>query len=292
MLNKKEIQKKIYSITNTKKITKAMEMISIIKMKKVEKKINNIFHYFNTLIEIVEKIIYLLKSKKEKNIFTSSRKVKKIAFIIVLTSKGLCGGLNNNLFKKIIPYLKNLSLKKIIYKLIILGKREINFSNQFQNDIQIYNNDFFKNLNYSNANKISKILFSDYKLNKFDQIFIAFNKSKNKINYKPVIEKLLPISLKNNNKINKNSLDYVYESNTNLLLENLFNQFFNIKIYYSILENLFTEHSSRIISMKNATENSIDLIKELNLVYNKLRQDNITQELTEIISGASAVLMD
>ncbi|CAL4317581.1 ATP synthase gamma chain [Buchnera aphidicola (Chaitophorus populicola)] len=292
MFNKKDIQKKIHSITNTKKITKAMEMISIIKMKKVDKKIKKIFYYFNTLKEIIKKIIYLSQSKKQKNIFTFPKKIKKIAFIVVFTSKGLCGGLNHNLSKKIIPYLNNLSLNKVVYKLIILGKKEINFLNQFQNDIKIYDNNFFKNLNYLHSSKISKILFSDYKFNKFDQILIAFNKSQNKINYKPVIETLLPISLKDNNQINRNSWDYVYESNIDLLLENLCNQFFNIKIYYSILENLLTEYSSRVIAMKNATENSTDLIKELHLIYNKLRQDNITQELTEIISGASAVLMD
>jgi F-type H+-transporting ATPase subunit gamma len=292
MFNKKDIQKKIHSITNTKKITKAMEMISIIKMKKVDKKIKKMFYYFNTLKEIINKIIYLSKSKKQKNIFTFPKKIKKIAFIVVFTSKGLCGGLNHNLSKKIIPYLNNLSLNKVVYKLIILGKKEINFLNQFQNDIKIYDNNFFKNLNYLHSSKISKILFSDYKFNKFDQILIAFNKSQNKINYKPVIETLLPISLKDNNQINRNSWDYVYESNIDLLLENLCNQFFNIKIYYSILESLLTEHSSRVIAMKNATENSTDLIKELHLIYNKLRQDSITQELTEIISGASAVLMD
>ncbi|MCW5197416.1 ATP synthase F1 subunit gamma [Buchnera aphidicola] len=294
MLNKKEIQKKIYSITNTKKITKVMEMISIIKMKKIKNKINNMFDYFHTLTEIIKKLIYLMKSKKETNIFISSKKVTRIAFIIVLTSKGLCGGLNNNLFKKVIPYLKNLSSKKIIYKLIILGKKEINFFNQFQNNIKIYDNNFFKKLNYLNSTKTFKTLFSDYKLNKFDKILIAFNQIRNKSNYTSVIKTLFPVSLKNNNnnKINQNSWDYVYESNINLLLKNLFNQFFNIKIYYSVLENLFSEYSSRVISMKNATENSSNLIQELNLFYNKLRQDSITQELTEIISGASEVLMD
>lgn len=292
MFNKKEIQKKTHSIINTKKITKAMEMISIIKMKKTQKKINKIFYYFKNLRNIIKKIFYLLKIKKEKNLFTSSRKVNKVAVIIVLTSKGLCGGLNNNLLKKIVVYLKTLSLKSITYKLFILGKKEINFINQFQYDIKIYNDVFFQNLNYINSNKISKVLFSNYKLKKFDQILIAFNKSKNKISYKSVIKKILPISFKKNKKKDQNSWDYIYESNVNLLLENLFNQFFNVKIYYSILENLFTEYSSRVLAMKNATENSTNLIKELNLIYNKLRQNNITQELTEIISGASAVLID
>ncbi|NIH41042.1 MAG: ATP synthase F1 subunit gamma [Buchnera aphidicola (Periphyllus aceris)] len=290
MINKKSIKNKIVSFSGVKKITKAMEMISIIKMKKLEFKKKQIFPYLNILKKITKNLIFLSQIKKQKNIFLcKKKKINKVIIIVVLTSKGLCGSLNNNLFKFIFPYLKNFLFKKISYELIIFGKKENNFLNQFKKKIRIYNCNIFKKSFSKNIFKISNILFKDYKLKIFDKVFIVFNKFVNKIKYKPVFKQLLPITMNIKKNFYKNNWDYIYESNSILLLEKIFKKYFKITIYNSFLENLVSEYSSRIISMKNASENSFDLIQELQIIYNKARQDSITQELIEIISGASVI---
>ncbi|WP_343183553.1 ATP synthase F1 subunit gamma [Buchnera aphidicola] len=289
MVNIKNIKNKIINFSSIKKITKAMEMISVIKIKRLELKKKKILPYIFTLKKILKNLIFLSKIKKEKNIFLFRNNVKKVVIIIVLTSKGLCNGLNNNLFKFLLPYLKNFLLKNISYKLIIFGKKEINFLNKFKKQIKIYDFNFFKSSYSINLFKILNSLFKNYKLKSFDQVFIVFHKFYNKMNYKLVFKRLLPIKINFKQKNEYKYWDYIYESNRMKLFENVFNKFFKSMVYNNILENLISEYSSRIISMRNSSENSSNLIKELNIIYNKARQYNITQELTEIISGASVI---
>ncbi|USS94141.1 ATP synthase F1 subunit gamma [Buchnera aphidicola] len=292
MINKKEIKNKINSVLNTKKITRAMEMISVIKMKKSKVKINLIQPYLNTLEKIICNLSNLIRNKKEKSLFFFQKKIKKIIFIVVLSSKGLCGNLNTNLFKHFLLYLKESIFGKFSFKIIIFGKKESIFINQLKENIQEYNFNFYKNFNFFTVKNFSNKIFQNYKKKKFHEIFIVYNKNCNKKKYIPIIEKLFPIQRNSKKSLSKNSWDYIYESDSSLLYENILNRFCTIKIYHSILENLINEYSSRIIAMKNATENSATLIQDLQVIYNKSRQFNITQELTEIISGASVVLMD
>ncbi|WP_343187773.1 ATP synthase F1 subunit gamma [Buchnera aphidicola (Periphyllus koelreuteriae)] len=289
MVNIKNIKNKIINFSNIKKITKAMEMISVIKIKRLELKKKKILPYILILKKILKNLVFLSKIKKEKNIFLFRNNVKKVVIIIILTSKGLCNGLNNNLFKFLLPYLKNFLLKNISYELIIFGKKEINFLNKFKKQIKIYDFNFFKSSYSINLFKILNSLFKNYKLKSFDQVFIVFHKFYNKINYKLVFKRLLPIKINFKQKNEYKSWDYIYESSRIKLFENVFNKFFKSMVYNNILENLISEYSSRIISMRNSSENSSNLIKELNIIYNKARQYNITQELTEIISGSSVI---
>ncbi|CAL4317516.1 ATP synthase gamma chain [Buchnera aphidicola (Periphyllus testudinaceus)] len=289
MINTKSIKNKIVSFSSIKKITKAMEMISVIKMKKIEIKKKKTFPYLNILTKIVKNLIFLLKIKKQKNIFLFNKNPKKVVIIVILTSKGLCGSLNSNLFKFLLPYLKNFLLKKISYKLIIFGKKEINFLNKFKKNIQIYNFNFFKMSFSKDLFKTSNTLFKNYKLGFYDQIFIVFNQFNKNMNYKPIFKRLFPLDLNIKKNMFLKNWDYIYESRSIDLIESIFYKFFKTTIYDSVLENLVSEYSSRMISMKNASENSSNLITESKIIYNKSRQDNITQELTEIISGASVV---
>lgn len=273
MINKKEIQNKINSVLNTRKITRAMEMISVIKMKKSKIKRNQVKPYFNTLQEIIFRLNNLCNNKNEKNEFFFKKNFNKIIFIIILSSKGLCGGLNANLFKYLFLYLKNFILKRFSFKFIIFGKKESIFINQFKKNIQEYNYNFYKNFNFNYIQKFSKKLFKRYQKKKIDKICIVYNKYFSKKSYVPVIEQLLPIKICNKKDIRiKHSWDYIYESNPSLLYKDIFNRFFTVKIYYSILENLINEHFSRMVAMKNATENSSNSIKNLQMTYNKDRK--------------------
>ncbi|NIH16798.1 MAG: ATP synthase F1 subunit gamma [Buchnera aphidicola (Periphyllus lyropictus)] len=293
MINKKEIKDKINSIQSTKKITQAMEMISIIKIKKLQLESEKITPFLNILTKVVKNLFFLSQIKKEKNIFFVKKNINKILFIIILSTKGLCGSLNGNLFKKFFYYFNNFVKKKTQFEIIILGKKNKIFLKTFKKNISIFNTIFYKNFNITNVFEFSKNLLKKYQLNKINEIFIIFNKFKNKTNYLPTIEKLLPFEcFKKNSKKFFKSWDYIYESNSYLLHKKILYKFFKMKLYNCILENLICENSSRMLVMKNATESSSNIVKELKFTYNKARQYNITQELIEIISGASAVLMD
>jgi len=285
MLNKKEIKTKINSIKTVKKITKVMEMIATIKMKKSQKKIKDSTPYIdaaNTIISNMKR-----NNLKFTHPFFVKKKIKKIGLFILSSDKGLCSGFNSNLFKKSIDFIKKNIKEKIKIQLFLFGKKAIRFfKKNFKKSISIhYKIKTIENL--EEYNQITNPLIKLYKKNKINQIFIAFNKFKNSITYHPTINKLLPLEKKNRKDKRKKS-DYLYEPNSIKILDTVLNHYINIKIYQAYLSNFSSEQSARMLSMKTASDNSNNIIKKLNLNYNKTRQTNITQELTEIISGSSS----
>ncbi|WP_343189463.1 ATP synthase F1 subunit gamma [Buchnera aphidicola] len=287
-VNIKDINNKIGSILNTKKITKAMEMISITKMRKIELLMkNNRFYIF-----FMKKIInnFLLSNYNQKNIFLNNNiKMKKIIIIVISTEKGLCGSLNNNLFKKILNKINKYKKKNISSKLFIFGLKGYLFFKNNNCNIIKYINNIQETPNYKEIFPYLKKIFYMYKKFFFDHIFLANNYFENKIIQIPKIKQILPFKKKKKN-IYKNIKNYLYEPNKKYLLNKIFKKYFITKIYHSFLENSSCEQASRMISMKNATDNSNNMIKNLQVLFNKIRQSNVTQELNEIVSGASAIL--
>ncbi|XBC38201.1 MAG: ATP synthase F1 subunit gamma [Buchnera aphidicola (Floraphis choui)] len=285
----KNIQDKINCIKNTQKITKAMEMVSISKMKKAEVKMNSGRPY----LEVIKKIINNItcNNTKYQHSYLEKRSEKAIGIIIISTDQGLCGHLNTILFKKIIKFIKNYKTKNIINNLYIIGSKGFSFFQPYSKNIVYHKKDTKNNYEFFNYLKFINILLNDYNTKKIDTLFLFYNQFKNTFIQTPLTVKLLPLSYK---KIyqNHNHWDYIYEASSQLLLNELLNKYIGFQIYQAILENYTCEQTARMMAMKQATDNSRDLIKDLQIIYNKARQDNITQELTEIISGAAAVSLN
>ncbi|XBC39248.1 MAG: ATP synthase F1 subunit gamma [Buchnera aphidicola (Nurudea shiraii)] len=283
----KEIRNKINCIKNTQKITRVMEMISISKMKKAELKMNSRRSYLNIIKEIINNI--LNNNTRYQHLYFEKREIKKVGIIVVSTDRGLCSSLNTILFKKIQKFIKIKSYKNIKCYLSILGLKGISFFKALFNDVIYYETNFGKKHIFSNYLNFINIFLKYYDEKKIDNLFLSYNQFENIFFQKPLIIKLLPFSKKMICKKQINRWDYIYESNPKCLLDTLFKNYIKSQIYQAILENYTCEQTVRMIAMKQATDNSKNLIKDLQISYNKARQNNITQELTEIISGASAV---
>jgi F-type H+-transporting ATPase subunit gamma len=291
MAAEKDIHNKINSIKNTKKITKAMEMVSIAKMRKTSKRM----HAGRPYSTMIKKVInHLIQGNLEyQHSYLENRTVKCVGFVIISTDRGLCGGLNTNLFKKVLVKMKKYADRNITCDLIIFGlKGSLFFSGLSNNIICTVTNTGDRPSLSQFIHSIETILRS-YRRNTIDKLFLANNQFNNTVFHNPIITQLLPISkIDFKEKKLHQVWDYLYEPDSKSLLDLLLNRYIESQIYQGILENIASEQAARMIAMKMATDNGENLIKELQLIYNKTRQASITRELTEIISGASAVSLN
>ncbi|CAL4041885.1 ATP synthase gamma chain [Buchnera aphidicola (Phyllaphis fagi)] len=293
MTNVKTIKTKIDSIINTKKITRTMEMIAISKMKKLKKKLLFIKPYSCIINRI---ILHISKSnlKYRHFFFQSKKKVKNIGIIIISTNKGLCGSLNTNIFKVTNEMIKKYLNSHITCNLYIIGLKGLSFFNRlkFQNIKKII--DLTDDIKQSELIQFSQDILKEYKEKKIDKLFIISNKFNSEISYTLNCKQLLPfnvIKYKKKNKyiLHNNDWDYLCEFDDLCNIDVLLNEYITFQIFQCVLSNIVSEQSARMLAMKTASDNSDNMIKELQITYNKIRQFSITQELIEIISGASII---
>ncbi len=288
MINKKYLKNKKNIIKYSYKVTKSMEMISILKLKNLENKllINNFYNKF--FIKLLNNINF---NQYNNFYIRNNTNLNKILFILIFTDQGLCGNLNSNLFNKFVFFIKkNKLINKKIY-LILLGKTSSFYIKNFIKlnlDLVFIKKKLFINNLLKNNNilyKLVKKVFKIYNLNLDMKIYIFFNLFKNN-NIIIKIYKLLPIKNFDEYIINKN---YIYNNNSYLINNKIFLKYIDSVVYNSLLNNLVSENFSRILVMKNASKNSENLYNKLNLMYNKLRQFNITNELIELVSSLNTL---
>ncbi|QJC28798.1 ATP synthase F1 subunit gamma [Enterobacteriaceae endosymbiont of Plateumaris consimilis] len=287
----KEIRNKIEGIKNTKKITKAMEMVTVFKIRKSQKKMFSSKLYLSLLNKLIKNIYLFQNNIKKKHQYIYNNKIiKNIGYILITTDKGLCGNFNNNLFKLLSNDIKKWKEKSINIKSAVIGCKGLFFLKK--NNIQIVSqitNIKTNDINISKIISIIKYMLNLYKKSYIDKLFIVYNKYVNNVIQTPKIFQILPLSLNEINKKNIEKNNYLYEPNFYTITNYILNKYIQLQIYNFFLENLVGEYASRIITMKTATDNADHFIKDLQLLYNKVRQSNITQELNEIITGASAM---
>ncbi|QCI26565.1 F0F1 ATP synthase subunit gamma [Buchnera aphidicola (Thelaxes californica)] len=284
----KEIKNKIASVKNTQKITKAMEMVSISKMRKTQNKMNIGKPYSETIKTVIQHVTegYL---EYQHPYLKCRKKIKKIGCIIISTDKGLCGSLNTNLFKKILEKIKFYAQNKIFTEIIIIGSKGIHFFESLGYHILDKITGIENNPSFSKIVTFSTSLISAYKEKRIDKLYIGYNHFHNRLNQYPIVQQLLPIITVNKKQKKQKMWDYLYEPNSKFLLNILLNKHLEFQIYQSILEQLACEQAARMIAMNTANNNSSSLIQDLQLRYNKSRQSSITQEITEIIAGVSSI---
>lgn len=289
MAGSQEIRTQIKSIQNTQKITKAMEMVAASKMRKAVGQMEKARPYANKISYVMS---HLANAHAEYNsIYFEVREVKKRAYIVVSSDRGLCGGLNNNLFKKVIESTLENKKNEIDTSYSVFGNKAAGFFQRIGGEVisqstQVGDQPKIEDLLGTIKSTIDKFISKDV-----DEVYVAYNKFFNTVSQIPTIDKILPIS-SNDQEIDKeysHYWDYLYEPDAKEVLESLFVRFIESLTYRAVVENIASEQASRMVAMKSSSDNASDLIDELQIIYNKNRQAAITQEISEIISGASAL---
>lgn len=287
MASGKEITGKIQSIGNTMKVTSALEMVSASKIRKSQ----DLMKASRPYIRMMRRISgHLSKANPEiRHPFTREYKtVEKVGYIIVSTDRGLCGGLNNNLFRMALKDMMEWQGKGVDAKLVTFGKKASSFFKNINVEIMGHISGLGEKPQIEDLIGAVRIMVEAYRDNHIQRLYIVTNVFINTMTQQPSIFQVLPLPPTDDEEI-RDVWDYIYEPDAKTLLDAVAVRYLEGMIYQAVLENLASEHAARMLAMKNATDNAGDLIDELKLVYNKARQAAITQEISEIVGGAAAV---
>jgi F-type H+-transporting ATPase subunit gamma len=290
----KEIRGKIKSVENTKKITKAMEMVAASKMRKAQERMRSARPYAEKVRNIAAN---LGKANPEyTHAFMKTNDVKAAGIIVVSTDKGLCGGLNTNVLRAVTSKLRELQGAGVDTQTVAIGNKGFGFLNRIGAKVVSHVTQLGDTPHLERLIGPVKVLLDQYAEGKLNAVYISYTKFINTMRQEPVFEQLLPLSAAKMEADSKASAggaehgwDYIYEPDARTVIDDLLLRYVEALVYQAVAENMASEQSARMVAMKAATDNAGNLIGELKLVYNKTRQAAITKELSEIVSGAAAV---
>ena len=287
MASSKEVRNQIASIGNTQKITSAMEKVAASKMKKTEARMAKGRPYRNRMLEVIS---HLANGQPEyKPTFMQEREVKNVSIIVVTSDKGLCGGLNSNLFREVTKFTKELSEQGKQVSYCLIGTKGRAFFKSFGGKIVSATEKLGDDPSIEELLGATKVLLDSFVGGETDQIFLASNKFVNTMTQDPSVDQLVPL-VKEEAEEKQSHWDYIYEpDDSRVILDGLMSRYIESLVYQAVVENIACEQAAKMVAMKSATDNAGDLIDELELVYNKTRQAAITQELSEIVAGAAAL---
>ena len=287
MANTKEVRKQIASIKSTQKITAAMEMVAASKIRKTQSEMQLGRPYSEKIKEVISHIA--TSSSEYAHPFYENREAKKACFIVVSSDKGLCGGLNINLFKNVIQKAAELNNQGVESSFALIGVKAANFFKTVGGNVVANVQKLGDKPDPDMLIGLTKTVLDLHKDNEIDQVYICSNKFVNTMTQQPGVQQLIPLPAIEDDGLTSTHWDYIYEPEAKELLEGLMTRYIESLIYHAVVENNACEQAAKMLAMKNATENAGDLIKELELLYNNVRQAAITQELSEIVGGAAAV---
>jgi F-type H+-transporting ATPase subunit gamma len=286
MAGTKEIRTQIASVKSTQKITSAMEMVAASKMRRAQERMQLGKPYASRMRDVIG---HLANANPEyKHRFMLERPVKRVGFVIVSSDRGLCGGLNVNVFKAAIRSMKSWADQGVGVDLCLIGAKAGAFFKSFGGNIVAATRDLGEAPAISDLIGGVKVMLDAFEEGKIDKLFVVSNEFVNTMTQSPRVQQLLPLLADENSKL-KHHWDYLYEPDAEFLLKGLLTRFIESQVYQAVVENAAAEQAARMVAMKSATDNAGDLINSLKLIYNKARQAAITQEISEIVGGAAAV---
>ncbi len=305
MASGKEIRSQISSIKNTQKITSAMEMVAASKMRRAQERMLASRPYAEKMIDVVR---HLAQAHTEyKHTYLIEREVKRVGYIVISSDRGLCGGLNTNLFKETVKSMKNWHEQEVEIDACVIGSKARAFFKRVGGNVVSHTEQLGDKPSIEDLIGSVKVMLDSYNEGKIDRLFLIFNKFVNNMTQQPIVAQILPIGASqietkarstaryheaseddagNNMKYH---WDYLYEPDAEVVIDALLMRYIESLVYQGVVENMSCEMAARMIAMKSATDNAGDMIDDLQLVYNKARQAAITQELSEIVAGAAAV---
>ncbi len=288
----KELRTKIKSVENTKKITKAMEMISVSKMRKAQERMRAARPYSEKIRSIASNLGQA--NPEYVHTFMKSNDSKSVGYIVVTTDKGLCGGLNTNLLRSVTTQLRNAQTAGLSVQSVAVGNKGLGFLNRVGAKVVSQVTQLGDKPHLDKLIGPVKVLLDAFTRGEVSAVYLCYNKFVSTMQQQPVIETLLPLSAtkmqeESQSTGSNNSWDYLYEPDAPTVIDELLVRYVEALVYQALAENMASEHAARMVAMKAATDNAGNVIGELKLVYNKTRQAAITKELSEIVSGAAAI---
>jgi F-type H+-transporting ATPase subunit gamma len=283
----KEIRVKITSIKNTQKITKAMEMVAASKMRRAQDRMKAARPYAEKIRSVIG---HLGRANPEyRHTFLIERaEVKRVGLIIVSTDRGLCGGLNANMFREVLRRMRAWDQEGKGIEMCIIGNKGLGFFRRIGARIAGQATHLGDQPSLESLIGTVKIMLDAFQEGRIDRLYLVYNSFINSMTQRPVVEQLLPIPPAEDKEL-EHHWDYIYEPDAKEILDHLLMRFIESLVYQGVVENIACEQAARMVAMKSASDNAGKLIDELQLVYNKARQATITKELSEIVSGAAAV---
>jgi F-type H+-transporting ATPase subunit gamma len=287
MSGSKEIVGKIKSVQNTRKVTSALEMVSASKIRKAQDLMQASRPYSRMMRQVIGHLAHA--TLEEAHPFTVEREeIKRVGFIIIATDRGLCGGLNSNMFRKLLAEFAKWQEMGVEITTVVIGRKAAQFFRRLKVDISAATQDLGEQPRLEDLIGTVKVCLDDYREGRLDRLFLCYNQFINTMTQTATFDQLLPLPPAEDKPMLQ-YWDYIYEPNPTELLDEFLTRYVETLVYQATLENLASEHAARMVAMKNASDNASNLIDELKLVYNKARQAAITQEISEIVGGAAAV---
>jgi len=288
MAGDKEIRNKIASVKNTQKITGAMEMVAASKMRRAQLRMSSTHAYAETMRKVIGHIA--LGKLEYKHPYVIEREIKRVGYIVISSDRGLCGGLNSNLFRSLIAEMHKHSDQGVDVDLAVIGSKATTFFKGLSANVVAQTSGLGDSPTVNDLIGSVKIMLDAYDEGTVDRLYIVHNKFISTMVQEPTISQLLPLpKAEDDDEVAEHLWDYIYEGEPKEILDTLLVRYVESQVYQGVVENLACEQVSRMIAMKSATDNASDLIDDLQLVANKARQAAITQELSEICGGAGAV---
>lgn len=288
MAGSKEIRTKIKSVENTRKITRAMEMVAASKMRKAQDRMRAARPYAEKIRQVAA---HLSRANPEyKHPFLIKRDViKNVAVIIVTSDKGLCGGLNTNILRLVVTRMKEWEGESKNISICAIGNKGFSFMSRIGAKVKSHMIGLGDIPHIEKLIGAVKVMLDAYNTGEIDAIYISYNGFVNTMKQEPKMEQLLPLSSENLEPANGSTWDYIYEPDAKVVVDELLVRYIESLVYNAVTENQASEQSARMVAMKAASDNAKAVIGELKLIYNKARQAAITKEISEIVGGAAAV---
>jgi F-type H+-transporting ATPase subunit gamma len=282
----KEIRNQIGSIKSTQKITSAMEMVAASKMRKAQDRMQATRPYAEKMLQVIG---HIAKSNKDyRHPFMQEREVKRVGYIVVSSDRGLCGGLNTNLFKLLVREMREWKQKGVETDICAIGQKGASFFRNYGGNVVAAVTHMGDNPSASELIGSVKVMLDGFEQGKIDRLYLVSNEFVNTMTQSPHALQLLPLPEGDDEDVG-HQWDYLYEPDSRPILDGLLPRYIESQVYQGVVENLACEQAARMIAMKSATDNAGGIIDELQLAYNKARQAAITQEISEIVSGAASV---
>ena len=286
MAGAKEIRTKIKSVKSTQKITKAMEKVAASKLRRTQQRMAAARPYADKIRQVIG---HLFQANPEyRHPFLDSRPVKRVGYIVVTTDRGLCGGLNVNEFRRLIPELRKWQEQGVEVDLCPIGAKGVQVFRRLKVNVVAATTHLGENPHIATLIGAMTVMLDLYKEGRIDRLYLVHNQFINTMSQKPDVKTLLPVDADDKQEL-PTHWDYIYEPDAAELLDGVLTRYVETQIYRAVVENVACEMASKMVAMKAATDNAGKLIEQLQLKYNKVRQASITQEIAEIVGGAAAV---
>ena len=287
MAGGREIKTKIKSVQNTRKVTRALEMVSASKIRKAQDRMKSSRPYARAMKQVIGHLAQA-NSEYQHPYLVQRADVKRVGYIIVSSDRGLAGGLNNNLFRKLLGEIRKWQEQGVEVDVVTIGQKASVFFRRIKVEMLASVTHLGDVPHVEQLVGVIKVMLDAYTAGSLDKVFLVYNGFVNTMTQRASFDQLLPLPASETT-IASHDWDYIYEPDAQAVLEHVLTRYVESLVYQAVLENVASEHAARMVAMKAASDNANKLIDTLNLVYNKARQAAITQEISEIVGGAAAV---